>query len=209
MISAWNFFKAMPSPAITFFFGVLALVIGALFNSYLNRRRDDYLRQEEMKSVAAALYGEILLLRSHSALLGKIVAKAYFAEGTGFPSTLKFNETLLERNTLKDPILYKALASKLGLLPPDLILAVTSLHAEYQEMRDWFPMLIEKKERGFSYSVLTFLEPVNNVVLGIKPTLREFERLLQIKNPAEDPDMKDALAAIDIEKEKFSMQNIS
>jgi hypothetical protein len=55
--------------------GFVALIVAALWNFHLNRRRDDHLRKEEMRSVAAALYGEIVLLRIEVALLSKIVAK--------------------------------------------------------------------------------------------------------------------------------------
>jgi hypothetical protein len=39
--------------------GLIALLIGALFNAHLNRRRDDRLRQEERHAVAAALRAEL------------------------------------------------------------------------------------------------------------------------------------------------------
>jgi hypothetical protein len=37
------------------FFGLIALLLGALFNAELNRRRDDRLRTEEQRAVATAL----------------------------------------------------------------------------------------------------------------------------------------------------------
>lgn len=39
--------------------GLIALMLGALFNAHLNRRRDDELRRMEAKSVAAAIRGEL------------------------------------------------------------------------------------------------------------------------------------------------------
>jgi hypothetical protein len=39
--------------------GLFALLIGALFNAYLNRRRDRQIRQEERQSIATALYAEL------------------------------------------------------------------------------------------------------------------------------------------------------
>lgn len=39
--------------------GLIALMLGALFNAHLNRRRDDELRRIETKSVAAAIRGEL------------------------------------------------------------------------------------------------------------------------------------------------------
>jgi hypothetical protein len=41
------------------FVGLLALLLGALFNAHLNRKRDDRLRAEERRSVGAALRAEL------------------------------------------------------------------------------------------------------------------------------------------------------
>ena len=73
MSEVWAFLTAQ-NPATTFLFGLIALIIGALFNSHLNRRRDDRQRAEEAKAVAAALYGEMIPLRKEVALLARIVA---------------------------------------------------------------------------------------------------------------------------------------
>ena len=54
--------------------GFIALIVGALFNFKLNRRRDDALRREEMLSVAIAIYGEILMLRTEVARLAVFVS---------------------------------------------------------------------------------------------------------------------------------------
>ena len=56
--------------------GFAGLIVAALWNFSLNRRRDRQLRREEMMSVASALYGEILLLRNELALLACVVAQA-------------------------------------------------------------------------------------------------------------------------------------
>jgi hypothetical protein len=45
------------------FFGLVALLLGALFNAHLNRRRDDRLRTEEQRAVATALKAELEGLR--------------------------------------------------------------------------------------------------------------------------------------------------
>lgn len=39
--------------------GLIALLIGALFNAHLNRQRDDRLRKEETRALAAALRAEL------------------------------------------------------------------------------------------------------------------------------------------------------
>jgi hypothetical protein len=42
--------------------GLLAILVGALFNSYLQRRRDKNLRKLETKALASAFLGEVLAL---------------------------------------------------------------------------------------------------------------------------------------------------
>jgi hypothetical protein len=42
--------------------GLIALLLGALFNARLNRRRDDRLRREDRRAVAAALRAELAVL---------------------------------------------------------------------------------------------------------------------------------------------------
>jgi len=42
--------------------GLVALLLGALFNARLNRRRDDRLRREDRRAVAAALRAELAVL---------------------------------------------------------------------------------------------------------------------------------------------------
>ena len=42
--------------------GLVALLLGALFNAYLNRRRDDALRNADARSVAAALRAELITI---------------------------------------------------------------------------------------------------------------------------------------------------
>ena len=85
--------------------GFLALMGAALFNFYLNRRRDARLQREEMVSVAAALYGEILLLRKELALLAS--AARQVEENPMFRS---INDLLVY--TPSEPVLYPDLADK-------------------------------------------------------------------------------------------------
>lgn len=187
-----------------FIFGLIALVLGALFNFWLNRRRDNALRREEMKAVAAALYGEILLLREQVAYVGRITATTFVAEGTERKPSRKFDEIFLEQNTLTDPILYPALASKLGMLAPDLVLAITKFHDNYQSMRHWIPRMQPNEKREFTYSVLHVLSPAWSAIHDVKPALREIERLLEIKAAAGDPKTGQMGMVIEMEEEVFN-----
>jgi hypothetical protein len=62
--SKW--FAALPPSTATFLgtltgsgLGLLALLIGALFNAHLNRKRDDRLRRDDARSVISALKAEL------------------------------------------------------------------------------------------------------------------------------------------------------
>jgi hypothetical protein len=61
-----NWFGALPPASAGFLgtltgsgLGLIALLIGALFNAWLNRKRDDRLRKHERRAVAAALRAEL------------------------------------------------------------------------------------------------------------------------------------------------------
>lgn len=58
-----------------FVFGVVALILGALFNFRLNRRRDALLRSEEADAVSAALYSEVILLRQELTRTAILIAR--------------------------------------------------------------------------------------------------------------------------------------
>jgi len=62
----WNWLQGLQGGAPAFVgsavgsaFGIFSLLVGALFNAYLNRRRDDRLRQKEQAGVLAAILAEI------------------------------------------------------------------------------------------------------------------------------------------------------
>jgi hypothetical protein len=175
--------------------GLVALMLGALFNFHLNRKRDAILRTEEALSVAAALYGEIVLLRKQAAKLACAVAAVEINQ------TLKLDTHFVEAQKLSEPTLYKALAPKIGLLSPDLVLAITEFHKNFQEARSWLPLLVENKERGYGYFSLSVLEPARDAVINIVPALREIERIASIPKPAEDPDL--GLTEVAIESDEY------
>ena len=62
----WEWLQGLSGGAATFVgsftgsaIGLVAILIGALFNAHLNRRRDDEVRKKEMRAVAAALKAEL------------------------------------------------------------------------------------------------------------------------------------------------------
>ncbi|MGQ0582774.1 MAG: hypothetical protein ACT4O6_12615 [Reyranella sp.] len=69
MTSLWQQFVNLPSGALSFLgtlagssLGLLAILLGALFNARLNRRRDDRLRAEEATSLRSAVRAELLAI---------------------------------------------------------------------------------------------------------------------------------------------------
>lgn len=184
--------------------GLFALIFAAMLNFRLNRKRDAQVRAEEALSVATALYGEILLLREELAYASQLVAKTDMNKGFDQYATLKFDAYFLERIKLSEPTLYRALASKIGLLDSELILAITKFHADFEAVRTWLPRLVRDKNRKFDHSVLYVLLPAQNAIENIIPTLRRIESMADISTPAEDPDFGDAQMVIEHQQELFS-----
>lgn len=191
-------------------FGFVALVIGALINFRLNRRRDDLLRKEEAMSIAVALYGEILLLRKEAARVAAAVAAVYIDVGTRRSPIMRFDSHFFERQVLSEPTIYKALAPKLGLLPTDLLVAITEFHKNFQEARTCLPLMEDKPERGYTYGPLYVLHPARDAVQDIVPALRKIEDMAKIAVPApERLSMGQAESVIEMEEEKVDMAPIA
>ena len=182
---------------ISSIFGFGALIVAALWNFNLNRRRDTELRGEEALSVATALYGEILLLRKEVASIAKTVASMEMSHRR------KVDKQFLEAHPLSDALLYKALAPKIGLLNPDLIIGITEFHQAFQEVKNSLPLLLDKPDRQYSYSSLTVLILARNAVRNIQPTLSKIEGLALISKSAENIDLGDVDDVIEIEQEAF------
>jgi hypothetical protein len=90
--------------------GFVALMTAALWNFKLNRRRDAALREEELRSVVAALYGEIRLLRAWAAEVAQSVATVHIAQGFGGHYAVKFDRHFVDANKMPEATLYKVLA---------------------------------------------------------------------------------------------------
>lgn len=134
-------------------FGFVALMAAALWNFHLNRRRDAALRTEEALSVATALYGEILMLRKEIGTIASVVADVELEHFR------KLDKHFLKAYPLSDPLLYKALAPKIGLLSSDLVISITAFHKDLQEAKTGLPLLIPDSRRGYSYSSVEFFDP--------------------------------------------------
>jgi hypothetical protein len=183
--------------------GFSALIVAALWNFRLNRRRDDLIRNEEIIAIASALYGEIVMLRGDVAKMANGVAKRYEDNGLGrFRGEEPFDAHFREAFPLRDPLLYPALAAKVGMLPANLLLPIVQFYSAYTEASLWFPRLEDVPERGFSYGVLWVLHPAREAVVNVAPCLREIERLARI-DPSIEPDFEIAGRVIESEEEEW------
>jgi len=181
-------------------FGFVALMVAALWNFRLNRRRDAELRTDEALSVAAALYGEIRLLRKELGKTARIVSAIHMRalRGSDFP---KFDKHSLEQCVISEPTLYKSLAPKIGLLSADLIIAITDFHADLQEAKTSLPLLVNDPARKVFYSSSFVLRPARDAIKNIKPTLKQIERMASFSSSVEEIDLGDTELVIDMEEE--------
>jgi hypothetical protein len=106
------------------FFGLVALLLGALFNAWLNRRRDDRLRREDQRTVATALRAELEGLR-------RTLNDA--AETVSQESYLTADEQVQVPDLAQSIRIMPELASKLGLLDEKIINAVVDAYGMVEE----------------------------------------------------------------------------
>jgi len=185
-------------------FGFVLLIVGALYNFRLNRRRDALLRHEEAQSIVSALYAEMMLLRRECARIARLVANRYHDHGLGrFRGEEPFDRHFLEMLSLPEPALYKALASKVGLLPPDLTLALVTFYSDVEDVRSGIPLLEADETRGYHYSVLVVLRPAIDAVQRVPPTLEKVAAFISKPLPVEDLDVAEAIALRQEEEESF------
>jgi len=181
--------------------GFVALIAGALFNFRLNRKRDERLRNEEIVSIACALYGEIVILRQSVARMANAVGYRYIRHG--FRGDQPIDKYFLEQFAIPKPKLYLALASKVGMLQSQLALEVVQFYVRVEDAKTWLPRLQDDCERPYIYGVKYVLDPAIDAVIGVTPALRIIEKMAGIMDEAGMPDLKKALDAQEFE----NMQN--
>lgn len=180
--------------------GFSALMAGALFNAHLNRERDNRLRADEIKAVAAALYGEVVLLRKSLIRMANAVARRHFAHGMGRHRDQPFDRHFREQIALPEPKLYPALADKVGTLPSQMALEIVAFYARLEEAQTWLARLDDDPTRPYSYSVAYVLDPAIDAITGILPTLRLIESMAGLADSEQVGDIKAALDAQDFER---------
>ena len=114
----WDWLATLPQGSASFVgtlagstLGLIALLLGALFNAHLNRKRDDRLRNEDRRTVAAALHAELSSIEK--TLLGNAehLIKKPPEEGAAF----------LVPDVTHSSFIFKDMLPKIGLLDPAAI----------------------------------------------------------------------------------------
>ncbi len=134
-----------------------------------------------MLAVATAIYGEILLMRERLALMAKVLSYRDHDHAN------EIDDQFVEDYRPNDPILYPALASKIGLLSHDLVLDIARFYDNFQAAKDNLPLLVKSESRRVPYHVVTVLRPAVDAIYDVRTALRKIEQLAAIPE-AKDPD---------------------
>jgi len=185
--------------AIGSLLGFGALILGALFNFHLNRKRDEQLRGEEVIAITAAIYSEIIIIRRSLARMANAVGGRYLSMGLREDT---FDEHFLKGIALPELRLYPALASKVGVLPSNLAFEIVSFYSRAEEAQTWLTRLREDETRPYSYGVNYVLDPALEAVNGVLSALRIMEKTAVILDQAGPLDLKRAVSAQSFEREQ-------
>ncbi len=131
--------------------GLTAILIGALVNADLNRRRDDRLRDIEGRAVAAAIRGELASMklfivdRLPKWKEGEHEFNAVRIRQAGFPGGIgaPIDASDFAKLPRFHPTIFEANASRLGLLGSDLAGAVTVVYSNYRVRGEIFKQSLE------------------------------------------------------------------
>jgi hypothetical protein len=91
---------------------------------------------------------------------------------------------------LSEPIIYPALAEKLGVLPPELLINIAKFYTDFQRAKAGLPLLVTKPRSVGSgmvkspmpsrFHVSTVVEPAIAAVFDVKPSLNRIEVLAAV-----------------------------
>jgi hypothetical protein len=117
----WEWLGSLPPSSASFVgsltgaaFGLTAIIVGALFNAHLNRRRDDHLRKIEARTLAVALKAELAGLNQ------SLTENADDLEKSG--------SDFLVPDIATSVRIMPEMLSKLGLLDPETVQNVITAH---------------------------------------------------------------------------------
>jgi hypothetical protein len=155
------------------------------------------LRKEEALSIAVGLCSEMLLLRQEMARLAGAVASRYY-------SRREIDAHFLAENKIPEPVLFQALAPKIGLLPPKLAVSIAEFYQRLKECAIWLLILVQDDTRGYQYSYLPVLKPATNGVRNVLGVLKEIETMGGLPKIASELDLTNVDEVIELEELTFS-----
>lgn len=173
--------------------GFVALAGAAWYNFRLNRERDRQLREGEARSVAAAIYGEIIPLCDELAKLARVVAHHHRSYG-GLQEFPGFRSDVYRLN---EPVVFLSLAEKIGILEPDVAVGVSRFYSNLDVATKSLGVLISTQINP-KYSSTIFLRPAVAGVEDVQPALRKMEQMLGLSH-TEEPDTGYARAIMEVE----------
>lgn len=111
----WDWLATLPQGSASFVgtltgsaLGLIALLLGALFNAHLNRRRDDRLRNVDRQTVVVALHAELSSIEKTLLDNAKHLIEKPPEEGGGF----------LVPDIMHSSLVFQDMLPKIGLLDP-------------------------------------------------------------------------------------------
>jgi hypothetical protein len=132
----WDWLAKLPPGSATFVgtltgssLGLVAILLGALFNARLNRRRDDVIREGDRIALASALYAELSSI--HQTFIGNAES---FASRPVSPG----HAFVVPQPSVK---VFPEVVSRLGLLKPDTIHAVITAYLLTEQYLDGLILL--------------------------------------------------------------------
>ncbi|UQD99359.1 hypothetical protein [Bradyrhizobium japonicum] len=154
--------------------GLLAIIVGALFNAHLNRRRDDRIREHDARAVATALYAELTGIH-----------RALRSASENLRSAPKDGERFLVRTPLVVQI-FPELIDKLGLLPAETIREVTHTYLLAERYKQDLLLLPRGRQHAAQetpYGVLMPLDRSASVIELNESTMATTSKALQMLEP--------------------------
>lgn len=153
--------------------GLIAILLGALWNASLTRKRDRIMMQDEAKAIATAIGSELAVYVE--LLCGRMLQAAMGPEGR--------SEGLLKSLVAPPPVVWPALAPKVGLLGADLCaktvrawaymtIHVQMLDATVSDMLagDWSEKVVRSRRDMLAADMPAILDAIE-ALTGARPDL--------------------------------------
>ena len=157
------------------FLGLMAILLGALYNAKLNRDRDDWLREQEAQSLAAALHAEMLASLMILEHMLDTVKNHGRKGGGGLPDDYDAARNVW---TLKMPV-FKANLARLGILGGTLDSNVMLLvqRMETQSAMSIYNLYMVKDHKSACEDAIVHVEQTIKVIKKTAEALRKYAQV--------------------------------